>query len=275
MQEGEIHRISELLGLEIRAVHQLHGGDINRVYLLDTSAGKQVLKLQSSPISGMFPAEAKGLNTLAQCKAFRIPEVIHCTEEFLILEYLEPGGVADDEKTGQALAALHRITSDNFGFEEDNFLGSLPQSNTFQENAVDFFREERLIPQLDLAAKRGFTFRGVSDLLNNLDNLIPSEPASLIHGDLWNGNFMTDTMGNPCLIDPAVSFAPREMDLAMMSLFGGFSNRVFRAYTEAFPLAPGFEQRKELWQLYYILAHLNLFGSSYYGASQRIIDKYA
>lgn len=174
----------------------------------------------------------------------------------------------------QNLAALHRNPYSYFGFSRSNYIGSLPQTNTKSDNASAFYISQRLVPQFELAEENGFSFQNMAVIFKNIETVIPHEPASLIHGDLWNGNYLVHQSGAPCLIDPAVCYAPREMDLAMMRLFGGFPEVVFSVYNDIFPLQKGFEQRVELWQLYYILVHLNIFGQGYYPEVRRILKNY-
>ena len=131
------------------------------------------------------------------------------------------------------------------------------------------------IPQLSLASKKGFSFANIEQILANIASAIPQEPPALVHGDLWSGNYLVNELGAPCLIDPAVSFAPREMDLAMMQLFGGFPSSFFAMYAEIFPLKDNFEERVSLWQLYYLLVHLNIFGHSYLPQVQQILSRYS
>ncbi|WP_224488812.1 fructosamine kinase family protein [Robertkochia flava] len=254
----------------------LHGGDINEVWLVHTSFGKIVLKTHSDPYPGMFPAEAKGLNLLSRSDTFRNPEVYLDSEAYLIMEYISPGAPQQvkGNQLGNALAGLHRNTAALYGLDHDNYIGSLPQSNRQHKNAAEFYVQERLLPQFEMAINKGYTFRGLDNFLQKLEVLIPEEPASLINGDLWSGNYMVSEKAEPCLIDPAVSYASREMDLAMMALFGGFPKNHIPAYNEVYPLTPLWEQRIPLWQLYYILVHLNLFGSGYYSRVMQIIKTY-
>lgn len=230
----------------------------------------------------MFEAEVKGLRLLKSTQTFCIPEVINEGEtenqSYLLMEYIAEG----QKQTvfwvtfGFQLAQLHQTTSPQFGLDHNNYIGSLPQKNDGNHtHAADFYLEKRLLPQLDLAATKGFSFQNLNSFYYNIQQEIPEEPPALIHGDLWNGNYLTDENGNPCLIDPAVCFASREMDLAMMQLFGGFPERVFESYHHAFPLQPGWKTRTDLWQLYYLLVHLNLFGSGYYNSVNTILKKYS
>ncbi len=261
----------------------LHGGDINDVFLVETNKGKFVIKLNDATrFPKMFEAESLGLQLLKTSNTFRIPEVIAFgeTEEqsYLLLEYIAPGNknTSFNNTFGHQLAQLHQNTADSFGLDHDNYIGSLPQYNLCEiQNASQFYIEKRLEPQFELATKKGFTFNNLSSFYKNCTAEIPEEKPALTHGDLWNGNYLTDENGNPCLIDPAVSYASREMDLAMMHLFGGFPYQIFETYHETFPLNPGWKNRLDLWQLYYLLVHLNLFGSGYSHQVNTILKKYS
>ncbi len=196
---------------------------------------------------------------------------------YLILEYVEEAPQKPHfwDCFVENLAALHRNSAAQFGFEEDNYIGSLPQYNGHETSAADFYIRQRLEPQLRMASKNGFSFKDLNLIYKNISAEIPNEPPALIHGDLWGGNYITNEEGLPCLIDPAVSYGPREMDLAMMKLFGGFPEKAFSAYHEQFPLQPGFENRIPLWQLYYLLVHLNIFGNSYLGSVKHILQRFS
>jgi fructosamine-3-kinase len=199
----------------------------------------------------------------------------------LVLEYLEPGpaGPRFDEELGRGLAQLHRAGAERFGLDHDNFIGTLPQDNTFQETWANFYRERRLRPQLKRALDAGLASTHLAQrfdrLFRKLDDLVgPSEAPCRLHGDLWGGNLHCTKQGMPALIDPAVYAGHREVDLAMMRLFGGFDSRVFSAYDEAFQLAPGHDERRSLCQLYPLMVHLNLFGAGYLGAVERALGVY-
>ncbi|WP_340065520.1 fructosamine kinase family protein [Ascidiimonas aurantiaca] len=269
------------LNTRIVSVSPLQGGDINQVYHLKTQLQNLVIKTNNArKFPGMFAAEEKGLKALAATHTLRIPRVIlegtYKEKSFLILEYIQRGVPKKDfwPYFGQQLARLHIHTRSHFGFDTDNYIGSLPQYNTHFENAGTFYVEMRLRPQFKTAFDNHFTFQHLEKLFRNIQTIIPEEKPSLIHGDLWSGNYLVDKCGDPCLIDPAVAYAPREMDLAMMLLFGGFQKELFNEYQEVYPLEKNWETRIDLWQLYYLLVHLNLFGSGYYEQVKNIISKY-
>lgn len=269
----------------IRRVDPVGGGDINEAYCLHTDAGTFFLKTNRLPQSvRMFESEAYGLNLLREARAFLIPEVIATgqagADAFLLLEFLPegPAGPPFWDDFGQRLARLHRHPQPYFGLSLDNFIGSLPQPNGRFPSFCELYIENRLAPQLEVA--RQARLLNASDeekmqrLYQRLPELLPDEPPALIHGDLWNGNFLSHQEGTPVLIDPAVAYAHREMDLAMSKLFGGFHTRFYQAYQESYPTAPGLDERLQLYQLYYLLVHVNLFGGGYVGSVRRILDRF-
>lgn len=269
-----IERLRQVLQTGILQTKPITGGDINQAYLVSTPNGNFFLKTNRYPFAlQMFEAEAKGLNALSAAKALRVPTVLLAGMEggtgFLLMTYhpasIRPGGFW--EEFGASLAKLHCKTAPNFGFDHDNYIGTLPQHNCPHDNWVSFYIEERLLPQVELAllSKRlqSADYESFNQLFKRLPDICPAEPPALIHGDLWSGNFLCDPAGMPVVFDPAVSYSHREMDLAMTRLFGGFDREFYRAYEAAWPLAPGFEQRLPVYQLYYLMAHVNLFGGSY------------
>ena len=274
------------LGREIANVRPLSGGDIHAAYHVDLSSG-DVVFVKSSPGAprGMFTEEARGLDWLRDAKALRIPSVVAVADEedgprFLALEYLAPGRPAAhfDETLGRGLAALHRCGAPSFGFSHDNYVGSLPQSNRAHPTWAAFYREERILPLVRRAVDRqklpASALTSFERLFARMETLVgPAEPPSRLHGDLWGGNLHTDEHGKPCLIDPAAYGGHREIDLAMMQLFGGFGAVVFDAYREAWPLAEGHEDRVPLYQLYPLLVHVNLFGGSYAAQTMRALEE--
>ena len=274
--------IQSLFNKKIVSIYPLSGGDINDVYLLDLNTTKVVVKINDADrFPGMFAAEAIGLQMLAEHSTFTIPKILFEGEvenqSYLIIEHIDSANKTADfwKDFGYKLAHLHQQSAPYFGLEKDNYIGSLSQSNAKETNAVDFYIRQRIQPQIALASEKGYNFTEISSFYKNVETIIPDEASSLIHGDLWSGNYMVDNLGKPCLIDPAVAYAPREMDIAMMHLFGGFDPSVFDTYNEALPLESGWKDRIELWQLVYLLVHLNLFGSSYLDSVSSIINRYA
>ena len=268
--------------INYKSSEALSGGDINEVYLVESSSGKFVVKLNSAHrYPGMFKAEKFGLEKLAVPSVIDVPKPIATgsinDSAYLILQYRSPGSQASKfwQKFGEQMARLHQTTSEYFGLEKDNYIGSLPQYNERKDFAAGFYIEMRLEPQIKMAAEKGFQLNVSQNFYRNCEELIPSENPSLIHGDLWNGNYLVNSEGLPCLIDPAVAFAPREMDLAMMKLFGGFDETLFHTYNEIYPLQENWKERIELWQLYYLLVHLNIFGAGYRSQVTSILRKYS
>lgn len=277
--------IEATIGSTITNASSISGGDINIARLIETDKGSFFVKINDSPQSSkMLETEARGLNLLAQSQAIDIPAVeAHGTSSgttWLMLEYIRPGAPSNVfwEDFGQSLAQLHRQTNESFGLDHDNFIGSLPQSNKREDNTISFLIKQRLLPQLNMALLSGQLNsndeQNFEILFKKLPGLIPDEPPALTHGDLWRGNFLCSSKGKPVLIDPAVSFAHREMDLAMSRLFGGFSTRFYEAYQEAFPTHPELEHRLGIYQLYYLLVHVNLFGRGYVGQVRSVLSAY-
>lgn len=280
--ENIIQKIAAERGLQLSDITPLSGGDINEVFLLNTSnSGKIVAKINlAAKYPGMFEAEKEGMEALAKPEVIDVPAIIGTgsidEHSYLLLEYRQSGRRTPDfwESFGQQMALLHQNTADHFGFETDNYIGSLPQYNTKCETASEFYITQRLEPQFKMARERNYDLGNTEAFLKRVEELVPSEKPALIHGDLWNGNYLVNEKGQACLIDPAIAYAPREMDLAMMKLFGGFDAKLFSTYQETFPTQPGFEERIPLWQLYYLLVHLNLFGTGYLNSVTRIIKSF-
>ncbi|MCO4769108.1 MAG: fructosamine kinase family protein [Deltaproteobacteria bacterium] len=267
------------------------GGDINEAFRVELSDGSRLFaKTHASPPAGMFEAEAAGLAALRDASDGRllVPEVVSVGPSHLALEWMgDRGGDAASgpaaERLGRGLAHIHQQSHPRgFGFAEDNWIGTLPQPNAWvakESGASTFFAERRLLPQLELATSSRVLPVGaaarVEAVCARLDDLLPEEPSGLIHGDLWGGNWTTDHAGRPWIFDPAVAFAPREQELAFTQLFGGFPASFYAAYREVWPLAPGFAERVDLWNLYPLLVHANLFGGSYGTQVDRIARRYA
>lgn len=265
----------------VAAASQLQGGCINRSFRLEGSDGRTYfVKLNSATRAAMFAAEAEGLTEIRNAAALRAPDPI-CWgsadgDSYLVLEYLELGGHGDAAELGRALARLHEHTAEHYGWHRDNTIGSTAQINTPAENWPEFWRERRLGFQLRLAAEQGHRGRLLTlgeRLLCDINALLPERPAaSLLHGDLWSGNFDFDIRGLPVVFDPAVYYGDRETDIAMTELFGGFPPRFYAAYREAYPLEAEYGTRKKLYNLYHILNHLNLFGGGYGAQAVRMME---
>lgn len=260
------------------------GGCIAEARIATFADGYSVFLKTAEGAPGMFEREAEGLAALAEAGAIRIPEVLAVGDGGLVLEAVRAGSRRPDffECFGRQFARLHQYHGRVFGFTSDNFIGSTPQLNSPVGKGDDwpeFFLERRLRFQADLAEQNGHGSelrRLLEEAENRIEALLAAsaEAPSLLHGDLWGGNFMVDETGMPCLIDPAVYFGHREADLAMTRLFGGFEAAFYDSYNEAFPLAPGHNERLPLYQLYHLLNHLNLFGSAYYAQCRQILRHY-
>jgi fructosamine-3-kinase len=284
MVAGLWDHVGRALGSPVQQSSSVSGGDINDAYRVTLADGREIfVKTNGNAPKGMFQAEARGLRWLAEAGAIAVPAVLAVSNDdalpFLALELLQPGARRRDfdERLGRGLAALHRFGAPGFGLDHDNFIGSLPQSNTAQADWPSFYREQRLLPQVRRAARHLGTElqRRFDQLCRRLEEWLgPAEPAARLHGDLWGGNLHADASGAPCLIDPAVYGGHREMDLAMMQLFGGFAERVFDAYDEACPLQADWRERTPLYQLYPLLVHVNLFGGGYVASVQHALSRY-
>lgn len=271
--------------IEIRKQSPVSGGDINRAYKIDSNVGDFFIKLNhSGRFPAMFEKEAKGLQLLADRGEINVPDVVgsgvHEEEAFLILKHIGSAPMKADfwEIFGHKLARMHQHGNELFGLDHDNYIGSLPQSNTFHQRWVSFFIEERLEKQLKMARDDGKINTGLiksfEKLYKRLPEIFPEEPPALLHGDLWSGNFMVDQKGDPCLIDPAVYYGHREMDLGMSHLFGGFDREFYSAYHDEYPLEKSWRDRTDICNLYPLMVHVNLFGGSYVQSVSRIINKF-
>jgi protein-ribulosamine 3-kinase len=266
---------------DLKNTRPVGGGCINNGARLETASGTSFfLKTNPNAPLDMFAREAEGLEAIRVEDAPASPQPYLWAEEFLLLEDLRPAPRNPDywPELGRRLAFLHSVTKEQFGFDHDNYIGSTPQPNPWTEDGYTFFSESRLLFQARLARDRSLLGRSevgqVEQLANRLPDLIPEQTASLIHGDLWSGNAITDSKGGPAIIDPAAHFGWAEADLAMTALFGAFPETFYQAYQETRPLKPGFRNRFSLYNLYHLLNHLNLFGSGYLSQVQAILRQY-
>ncbi|MBQ9156404.1 MAG: fructosamine kinase family protein [Eubacterium sp.] len=274
----------------VSGLRPVSGGDINDAYLVSLSDGRQFfLKENSRQNADFFRAEVQGLKAIRETNVIRVPEVIDTGiisgRSYMLMEYL-PGAKKITgywERFGRELAAMHRAPAiqitpgGKYGFTEDNYIGAGEQTNTIKSSWIEFFRDCRLAVQF----RRAVVYLDSSDrnkaihLMDHLEDYLcePKYP-SLLHGDLWSGNFVTGPDGCACLIDPAVYVGHAEADLAMTELFGGFSSIFYDSYREANGIEAGYEDRRDLYNLYHLLNHLNLFGGGYYGSVMRIVRRY-
>ena len=275
------------LGASIRRSRSVGGGCINDAYRIELDDDRVLfVKSHDSAPARMYELEAHGLGVLREADALRIPEVVAVSAptadvDFLVLEHIEAGRPSRsyDEELGRGLARLHRAHASCFGLDRNNYLATLEQDNESEESWATFYCERRLRPQLELATARGLARHNWQDDFEQLFAKMPElvgdpEPPARLHGDLWSGNVYCDEAGQPVLIDPAVYGGHREVDLAMLQLFGSPSQRVFDAYDECYERTPGHRQRVALYQLYPLLAHVNLFGTSYQGQVESCLQRY-
>lgn len=281
MLDQVVEQIENKLGITIQSQFPVSGGDINFVYGLITESGiKLFVKYnQDKEHGGIISSEAVGLDLLCQA-GVTIPSILYQSTlpdiSFLCMSYIDQGSkMKVSQNLAEQLAMLHIVKASEYGLESDNFIGALNQKNTFQDNFMDFYVNCRIQPQLDLATENGMlTDVDIGGFYKNVEAIIPNEQPCLIHGDLWNGNFISDSSGKVYFIDPSVAYSHREFDIGMMLLFGGFEKEVFEIYNEIYPMEQGWQDRMDLFQLYYLLVHLNLFGRSYEKSVREIFSKY-
>lgn len=264
----------------IKSIKSLSGGCSDFTLKIDTQKNHYFLKYYSSRSSQV---EANGLDLLRSTNTVNIPKVLGVGSKesynYLLLEWIEAGRKASNywELLGSELASLHKNIQPSFGLEYDNYIGRLPQINTYHRNWTMFFIECRLLPQID-KAKSQFSSKDM-DLFDKLflylPDLLPQEKPSLLHGDLWSGNVLTGSDGSPALIDPATYYGNREIEIAFTYLFGGFDPRFYESYHSAFPLDKGFESRIDLYNLYPLLVHVNMFGGGYKNQVSATLNKLA
>ena len=269
---------------ELRSAMPVGGGDINEAARIETEHATYLVKWNFRPRPRMFEVEARGLKLLAEAKALRVPQVIVLIDQppALVLEWIEAGSnkSSSADALGRGLAQQHRSIGAQYGLDHNNYIGANPQINTPADAWIDFYRDRRLGVQIDIAREHGYLTpdrsRRLDSIVNHLDRWI--DPAlvvpSLLHGDLWGGNYLIDAHGDPVLIDPAVYYGDREAEIAFTELFGGFGPRFYAAYNEAWPLDRGYTDRRDLYNLYHLLNHLNLFGEGYGGSVDAILRRY-
>ena len=268
--------------LQVRSIDPAGGGCIHRSFVITGTRGRCFVKTNERRFLDAFEAEADGLAALAQAGVRAPAPLCHGeagSEAFLVLEYLELRSGGDAESLGRALALLHSSQGKSHGWHRDNFIGATPQRNRQHDDWAEFFRDERLRPQLRLALENGHaSLETIGErLCDKVASLLKGHhPApSLLHGDLWGGNAGFIAGGAPVLFDPAAYYGDAEADLAMTELFGGFAPKFYAAYRELRPPIPGYELRRDLYNLYHVLNHANLFGGGYVGQARRLMDRLA
>ncbi|MCE2613581.1 fructosamine kinase family protein [Flavobacteriaceae bacterium D16] len=285
MQAETKHLLEGVLGAPIKSLRSVSGGDIARAYLIETSSNRLFCKMMPGKKGlEMLRAELEGLEQIRETGSIKAPRVYFCErlgeQACLGMEYVESKNPSSEEmrRLGEQLAQMHQSTSSLFGYSSDNFIGSLPQSNKQHSSWVSFYVKQRLLPQFQMALSQNLMH---TDEIPNIERMVAAlspflkevSPA-LLHGDLWSGNYLISNSGEPYLIDPAVYYGDPVVDLAMSRLFGGFGAHFYQAYDATAELIEREEDKIQLYQLYYLLVHLNLFGGSYYGGVKRIMDTY-
>lgn len=280
-----ISYISTQTDEKIFSFRSVSGGDISSAYLLQTETERFFLKVNSKSFAlTMFHAEQKGLQAIEETQTIAVPHV-HLVDSFenksfLLMDFVESKrpDTSDYQRLGEQLAKLHQCTQTDFGFPNDNFIGSLPQSNTLHNSWPEFYWLERILPQLQLALDKQLLSKSEipseEKAIEVFNKIFGNVTPSLVHGDLWGGNYLIATDGTPYLIDPATYYGHSMVDIAMSKLFGGFSQAFYDAYHEIIPKTENYSQQTELYQLYYLLVHLNLFGSGYYPSISSVLKKY-
>ncbi|WP_374164233.1 fructosamine kinase family protein [Arcticibacter sp. MXS-1] len=270
---------------KIEIVRSVGGGSINSCYQLKAGQTLFFAKINNAGhFPEMFFKESAGLREIAHTETIKVPKVLACGtspgEQFLVLQWINAGRPDQTAMAlmGEKLAAMHRTSSSGFGLDYDNYMGSLEQRNQRHPSWTEFFIEERLKPQIKIASDKKLIDRVITAkferLFTALPGLFDEEDPSLLHGDLWAGNYMISETGEPVLIDPAVSYGHREFDIAMTTLFGGFDEAFYQAYHDAFPLQSGWQERLDIWNLYPLLVHVNLFGSSYLAPIRSTLERF-
>jgi len=279
-----VKNLEEILNEKVITNSFVGGGSIADSQKIKTSSGKEFfVKSYSQSKSNILKNEVNGLKEIQKSKTVKTPQIIYYDDDILILNFIKPGRKNKNfsELFGIQLAAMHRLKSDKFGFYENNYIGSNPQINLpLYSNWTDFYWENRLFYQFKLAEKNNYINSDFRKLFNQFESIYrkiiegTEEKPSLIHGDLWGGNYLVDEFGDPVLIDPAVYYGHREAELGMTILFGGFDSDFYSSYNEAYPLSDGWKERLDIYKLYHIMNHLNLFGTGYLNQTLSIIKSY-
>ncbi|MFC3041659.1 fructosamine kinase family protein [Virgibacillus xinjiangensis] len=268
----------------IHVIQPVQGGSINRSFYLETDEGRYFLKSHPSSPEGFFHAEAQGLQVIRETNTIQVPEVFTYADQpgeaFILLEWIEGNASEQTERLlGKGIAEMHQSHTRLHGFHDHTFIGLLPQQNGLYENWVDYYKRSKLYTQYELGVQSGKISgrrrERMEKLMAEMERWIPLEvQASCLHGDLWGGNWITGPDGAPFVIDPSVLYGDRHFDLAFTEVFGGFSSDFYRAYEEVFPIEDYYHDIKPLYQLYYLLVHLNLFGDSYGSSVDTVLKRY-
>ena len=281
----EFFQKEESKNLIINNITSVSGGSINQAAKLESNVGDFFIKWnKAEKYPKMFEKEARGLSLLEESNTIRIPKTILADEllewSFLLLEWINPAEKKNGfwEDFGIKMSKLHKVSSQSFGLGEDNFIGTLHQRNHYDSDWLEFFWVHRIEPMMIMARNKGLADRGdvnsFDSLFYKLDRIVPKETPALLHGDFWKGNYIIDEKGSACLIDPAVYFGHREMDISMSMLFSGFDKEFYSSYHKNFPLETEWEERVDLWNLYPLLVHVILFGESYMNEVRRNIRRF-
>jgi len=283
--ESIVQHIEQATGeiFSLERTQSLSGGSINAAFMLSGENGQQYFVKTNQPDrADMFAAEAEGLGELAESNTLKVPEPV-CfgstpDQSYIVMEYLSLKGPANQALLGEQLAAMHRVTTDRFGWRMNNTIGATHQPNAWQSDWVEFWRKQRLGYQLELAAGNGYggELQSLGErLLLNMHKLFEGRiiQPSMLHGDLWGGNVGGLADGTPVIFDPAFYYGDREADLAMTYVFGGFAADFYATYQHAYPLDDGFELRKVFYNVYHIINHLNLFGGGYHGQAVDMMER--
>lgn len=265
--------------VKLRAYEKIYGGDINQTYRLAMTNNDYFIKINTANKIDMFEKETIGLQTLKNSNSFVVPKVFQTgvfeNKSYLLMEFFESlENNTNPENFAKSLVKLHQNTNHYFGFETNNYIGNLPQINTPEKNWTEFYIQNRLQYQINLGGQNipSKLKNDFEKLFLKLSDILPDEKPSLLHGDLWSGNHFYNTQGQAVIFDPAVYYGHREVDLAMMSLFGGFDAKIYTIYNELFPLEENWKNRLKIYQLYPLLVHFNLFGASYLQGIKQILQ---
>lgn len=283
---NEILERLKQLNLGIDSIVPIKGGDINDAFRLESFDKKYFLKVNSANnFPHLFKKEARALETIKKTKTFSVPKVVNVGEagkdfQYLLLEWMETSTptVVNWENLGKNLAKLHQNTSKQFGWSEDNYIAIVVQPNSLTDSWSEFYAKNRIIPMMKLLQNKQLInskqIKSAENLCKQLNSIFPEEKPALLHGDFWNGNILANKKGEFSVIDPAIYYGHREMDLAIAKLFGGFDDVFFDAYHENNPLAPNFEERLPIAQLFPLLIHAYLFEGYYVKDVQTILKKF-